>query len=163
MLQAPINFVIALRTADEFGALDSSAAVNDALAELARHGAQTVEASNRRALLAVFDADRPDLLPAAARLVARLKASGLRMAMASGVKERPVPGAAPRMSERSLAQARGLLDHAGPGEVLLSSQLGSLLMVSEPSLTSWMRAARLTTASSAPAQAYRLDVALLTR
>lgn len=163
MLQAPINFVIALRTADEFGALDSSAAVNDALAELARHGAQTVEASNRRALLAVFDADQPDLLPAAARLVARLKASGLRMAMASGVKERPIAGAAPRMSERSLAQARGLLDHAGPGEVLLSSQLGSLLMVSEPSLTSWMRATRLTTASSAPAQAYRLDVASLTR
>jgi hypothetical protein len=163
MLQAPINFVIALRTAEEFGALDSSAVVNDALAELARHGAQTVEASNRRAVLAAFDADQPDLLRAAARLVARFKASGLRIAMASGVKERPVPGAAPRMSERSLAQARGLLDHAGPGEVLLSSQLGSLLMVSGPALASWMRAARLTTAGSASAQAYQLDVAKLVR
>jgi hypothetical protein len=160
-VQAPINFVVALRTAAELGSLDSSAVINDALHELAALGARSVEASNRQAVLVAFDAERPDLLRAAAVLVRRFHAAGLRFAMASGVKERPVPGAAPRMSERSLEQARGLLDHAGAGEVLLSSQLGSLLMVSEPKLQPLLRAARLTTANIAPTQAYQLNVAQL--
>jgi hypothetical protein len=155
-MQAPINFVISVHAdaANDKGA----SAVGVAAERLRVGGADLIESNDDEVTLVRFDALDLDVLWNAADLARQYDRAGLRIGIASGVKERPAsPGARPRASERSVAQARGLARGADRAGVLLSSQLGSLLIVSDPGLTPRLRATRLFNANGGTLQAYRLE------
>lgn len=159
-MQAPINFVISVHA--DTGRDDGAAAVGVATERLRAGGADLIEASDDEAMLVRFDALDLNVLWSAAELARSHDRAGLRFGIASGVKERPAsPGARPRASERSVAQARGLARSADRAGVLVSSQLGSLLIVSDASLTPRLRATRLFHADGGTLQAYRFEAGAL--
>lgn len=155
-MQAPINFVISVHA--DAARDDGMIAVGLATERLRAGGADLIEANDDEATLVQFDALDLDVLWSAADLAREHDRAGLRFGIASGVKERPArPGARPRASERSVAQARGLARSADRAGVLVSSQLGSLLIVSDPTLTPRLRATRLFHADGGTLQAYRFE------
>jgi hypothetical protein len=155
-MQAPINFVVSVHA--DAARDDGARALALATERLRAGGADLIEANDDEATLAQFDALDLDLLWRAVQLAREHDRAGLRFGIASGVKERPAGvGARPRASERSVAQARALARSAERAGVLLSSQLGSLLIVSDPSLASRLRATRLFHADGGTLQAYRLE------
>lgn len=155
-MRAPINFVISVHA--DAAREDGMRALGLATERLRAGGADLIEANDDEATLVRFDALDFDVLWIAADLARQHDRAGLRFGIASGVKERPSqPDARPRASERSVAQARGLARSADRAGVLLSSQLGSLLIVSDPSLTPRLRATRLFHADGGTLQAYRLE------
>lgn len=155
-MQAPINFVISVHA--DAAREDGMVAVGLATERLRAGGADLIEANDDEATLVRFDALDLDVLWSAADLARAHDRAGLRFGIASGVKERPAgPGAQPRASERSVVQARGLARSAERAGVLVSSQLGSLLIVSDPTLAPRLRATRLFHADGGTLQAYRFE------
>ncbi len=155
-MQAPINFVISVHA--DAARADGVNALELATERLRAEGADLIEANDDEATLVRFDATDLDVLWSAAELARQHDRAGLRFGIASGVKERPAqPGARARASERSVAQARGLARSADRAGVLVSSQLGSLLIVSDSSLTQRLRATRLFHADGGTLQAYRFE------
>jgi hypothetical protein len=155
-MQAPINFVISVHA--DAAREDGMIAIGVATERLRASGAELIEANDDEATLVRFDAPDLDVLWRAAELAREHDRAGLRFGIASGVKERPAaPGARPRASERSVAQARGLARSADRAGVLVSSQLGSLLIVSDPGMTPRLRATRLFHADGGTLQAYRFE------
>jgi class 3 adenylate cyclase len=156
-MQAPINFVFALQVDTSLGAGAASRVLDDAVVGLGAVGGRSLQVEPHGAVVALFDAVEPQPLRVAVELVRRFDDAGLRIAIASGVKERPWSGNQPRISDRSVAQARRLLELAHAGDVLVSSQLGSLLMLSAPELQPALAAVRLTPVDGPVVQAYRLE------
>ncbi|MFN3564629.1 MAG: hypothetical protein ACK4V1_01395 [Burkholderiaceae bacterium] len=156
-MQAPINFVISVHA--DAAREDGAIALGLATERLRASGADLIETTDDEATLVQFDAPAYDVLWRAAELAREHAGAGLRFGIASGVKERPAgPGThAPRASERSVAQARGLARSAERAGVLVSSQLGSLLIVSDPTLAPRLRATRLFHADGGTLQAYRFE------
>lgn len=156
-MQAPINFVISVHAdaAREGGAV----ALGLATERLRACGADLIETTDDEATLVQFDAPAYDVLWHAADLARQHDRAGLRFGIASGVKERPAGSGthAARASERSIAQARGLARSADRAGVLVSSQLGSLLIVSDSSLAPRLRATRLFNDDGRALQAYRFE------
>lgn len=156
-MQAPINFVISVHA--DAAAEDGAIALGLATERLRACGADLIEANDDEATLVRFDAVDHDVLWRAADLVREHGRAGLRFGIASGVKERPAGSGAhaARASERSIAQARGLARSAERAGVLVSSQLGSLLIVCDPSLAPRLRATRLFNDDGGTLQAYRFE------
>jgi hypothetical protein len=93
-----------------------------------RQGAEVVAQNEREAVFVKFDAIDANLIVFACRAAAAKKPAVLRFGFASGVKEKDADGR-PRLGERGIVQACDLAGAAPAGQVLVASQLGSLLQV----------------------------------
>ena len=120
-------------------------------AEILAHG-------DREAMFVKFDATDAQLIVLACRAVLMQEPAVLRFGFASGIRERSVAeGGEPRVSERSLAQASGLASGARDGEVLVSSQLGSLMQIAHINVGLPMRPTRVNLSDGRQAAAYSID------
>jgi hypothetical protein len=106
------------------------AAIGDALDWVRRCGASILSQDGRHLMFVRFDAGDGQLVLFGCRAAMARRPPNLRFGYASVVKEAGSSGQ-PRAAERGLTQARDLAGVAQPGQVLLSSQLGSLLQVAE--------------------------------
>jgi hypothetical protein len=106
--------------------------VMDEFVEWARRfGAHMLSHDNRKAVFVQFDAAGTQLILHGCRTAASRRPPQLRFGFASGVKEANGADGLPRAGERGLQQACDLAAAARPGQVLISSQLGSLLQLAE--------------------------------
>lgn len=107
-------------------------AIDDCVQWIRRHEAQVLANTDREAVFYKFDAADAELILYACRAVACFQPALLRFGFASGVKEAAAGSASQsRMGERGIVQACDLAGGAKPGEVLVSSQLGSLLKIGQ--------------------------------
>jgi len=105
-------------------------AIGDIVEWLQRYGASILSQDERHALFVRFDAVGGQLVLFGCRAAMARRPANLRFGYAAVVKEADA-GGQPRAAERGLAQARDLAGAAQAGQVLLSSQLASLMQLSE--------------------------------
>lgn len=104
------------------------AAIDEYVDWARRQGAEVMAQNEREAVFVKFDAIDANLIVFGCRAAAAKKPAILRFGFASGVKETGADGQ-PRLGERGIVQACDLAGAAPAGQVLVSSQLGSLLQV----------------------------------
>ena len=121
-----------------------------------RYGATVLKQEDNRALFVHFDAVQAQVIMHGCRATHANKPPVLRFGFASVVKETAPDGSA-RASERGLAQAADLAAAAQPGQVLVSSQLGSLLQLAEIEPAARLKAIRLPLADGRTASAYEVQ------
>lgn len=131
-------------------------AIGDVLDWVRRYGATVLSHDERQATFVRFDAGGGQLVLFGCRAAMACKPPNLRFGYASLVKEVDADGQ-PRAAERGLAQARDLAGAAQPGQVLLSSQLGSLLQVAEVEPHERLRSLRLPLADGRTGSAYLVE------
>jgi hypothetical protein len=108
-----------------------TSALEDCFEWARRYGAKTLASQDGQGLFVQFDATDPQLILFACRTAHSVSPPMLRFGFASAVKEAGGVGREARVGERSILQACDLASVAQPGQVLLSSQLGSLLQLAE--------------------------------
>jgi len=122
-----------------------------------RHGAEILSHDDRMALFVQFDATSGRLILFGCGTAQARKPPTLRFAYASAVKEAAGADGQRRAGERGLVQAGDLAAAAQPGQVLLSSQLGSLLQVAQVEPFGRMRPMRVALADGRTASAYAVE------
>lgn len=139
-------------------AAEPDAAAIDEFAEWARrHGARMLSQDDRRAVFVQFDAAGTQLILHGCRSAAARRQPRLRVGFASGVKEANGPDGEARAGERGVQQACDLAAAARPGQVLLSSQLGSLLQLAQLEPHDRLLATRVGLPDGRPASAYSVE------
>jgi hypothetical protein len=131
-------------------------AIDEVLDWARRYGATVVSHDERLATFVRFDADGGQLVLFGCRAAMARRPPNLRFGYASLVKEVDADGQ-PRAAERGLTQAQDLAAAAQPGQVLLSSQLGSLLQVAEVEPHQRLRSLRLPLADGRTGSAYLVE------
>jgi hypothetical protein len=131
-------------------------AIDEVLDWARRYGATVVSHDERLATFVRFDADGGQLVLFGCRAAMARRPPNLRFGYASLVKEVDADGQ-PRAAERGLTQAQDLAGAAQPGQVLLSSQLGSLLQVAEVEPHQRLRSLRLPLADGRTGSAYLVE------
>ena len=119
-----------------------SAAIGDIADWVQRYGATILSQDDSQALFVRFDAVGGQLVLFGCRAAMARKPANLRFGYAAVVKEAD-SGGQPRAAERGLTQARELAAAAQVGQVLLSSQLASLMQLSEIEPYERLRSARV--------------------
>jgi hypothetical protein len=132
------------------------AAIGDVLGWVRRLGATILSHDERQATFVGFDAGGGQLVLFGCRAAMARRPPNLRLGYASVVKEADSSGA-PRAAERGLTQAQHLAAAAQPGQVLLSSQLGSLLQVAGVEPHERLRSLRVTLADGRTGSAYLVE------
>jgi hypothetical protein len=94
-----------------------------------RYGARMLSQDDRKALFVQFDAAGTQLILHGCRAAVARRQPQLRFGFASGVREANGSDGEPRAGERGIQQACDLAAAARPAQVLISSQLGSLLQL----------------------------------
>lgn len=124
-----------------------------------RHGADILAQDDREAIFVQFDATGAQLILFGCRTAVSRRQPQLRFGFASGVKEGAAADGPPRVGERGILQARDLAAAARPGQVLLSSQLGSLLQLARLEPHDRLQSRRVCLADGRPASAYAVEPA----
>jgi hypothetical protein len=131
--------------------------IDDCLQWARRLDAEVLASNEREAVFVKFDAGDAELMLHACRAAGFHRPALLRFAFASGVKEAAGGRGPPRMGERGIAQACDLAGAARPGQVLVSSQLGSLLQVAQMEPAARLRPTRVKLLNGRAASAYAID------
>jgi hypothetical protein len=131
-------------------------AIEDCVEWARRFGAQVVSQDDRKAVFVQFEAAAAQVVLTGCRAARARKPPVLRFGYASAVRE-SVAGGPPRVGERSLAQATDLATAAQPGQVLLSSQLASLLQMAELEPHERLRSLRVPLADGRTASAFEVE------
>jgi hypothetical protein len=134
----------------------AAGAMDECLDWLRRHGAEALAHNERELVFVKFDAADAALVDFGCRTAARHRPPLLRFGFASGIKEGTSDGQ-PRLGERGIVQACDLAGAAQPGQVLLSSQLGSLLQVAQIEPASRLRSLRVSLLDGRSASAYTVE------
>lgn len=132
------------------------AEVDDCLQWVRRQDAEVLASNEREAIFVKFDAADGELMLHACRAAGLHRPPLLRFAFASGIKESASGRGPPRMGERGIAQACDLAGAAQPGQVLISSQLGSLLQVAQIEPAARLHSTRVKLLSGRTAAAYAI-------
>jgi hypothetical protein len=122
-----------------------------------RYGAETLAHEGGKAVFVQFDAPSAQLILHACRTALSARPPPLRFGFASAIKETGGANGAPRVGERGVLQALGLAAAAQPGQVLLSSQLGSLLQLAELEPHERMRPMRVALPDGRMGSAYAVE------
>jgi class 3 adenylate cyclase len=122
-----------------------------------RFGALVLSQDDGKAVFVQYDAAGAQLILHGCRTAASRRQPPLRFGFASGVKEANGPGGAPRVGSRGLQQACDLAAAARPGQVLVSSQLGSLLQLAELEPCERLLSRRLVLPDGRPASAFLVE------
>jgi hypothetical protein len=131
-------------------------AIGDCVEWVRRLGADVISQDDRKAVFVRFDSNSGQLILFGCRAALARKPPALRFGYASAVKEGGADGQ-PRAGERGIAQASDLAAAALPGQVLLSSQLGSLLEMSEAEPYQRLRSKRVALPDGRSASAYEVE------
>lgn len=150
---SPVLHIAGCVLADDSAA---AAAIDDFVQWVRRCGTRILAQEETRAQFVQFDAATAQLVMFGCRAAFGRRPPQLRFGFASAVKESGANGE-PRASERGLAQAADLAAAALAGQVLLSSQLASLLEMAALEPYQRLRPLRLRLADGRQATAY--DVA----
>jgi hypothetical protein len=118
-------------------------------------GVEVLSRSDKETVLIQYDAEDAALITLAMRAVVTQRPSVLHVGFASGVKEMDKVGAH-RLGERGIVQATDLAAAAKAGEVLISSQLGSLLQIAQEGFASRLRPTYVRFVDGRRAAAYRI-------
>lgn len=105
-------------------------AIDECVGWVRRQNAEILAHNDREAVFVKFDAADAQLIMLGCHTAGLRSPPMLRFGFASGVKEGG-RGQPARMGERGIAQACDLAGAAQSGQVLISSQLGSLLQVAQ--------------------------------
>ena len=135
-----------------------TAAVDECIAWARRYGAETLAHEGGEAVFVQFDAPSAQLILHACRAVLLSTPPVLRFGFASAIKETGGPDGAARAGQRGVLQARDLAAAARPGQVLLSSQLGSLLQLAELEPQERMRPMRVKLPDGRIGAAYEVEL-----
>ena len=130
------------------------AAVDEFLDWARRYGAEVLSRDAARATFLQFDALGAQLILQGCRSAAARRPDQLRFGFASGVKEANGGAGEFRAGSRGIQQARDLAAAARPGQVLISSQLGSLLQLARLEPHERLQATRVGLPDGRPASAY---------
>lgn len=122
-----------------------------------RCGARVLSHSDGRAVFVQFDAAEAQLILHGCRAAASRRQSPLRFGFASGVKEADGAHGEPRAGERGVQQACDLAAAARPGQVLVSSQLGSLLQLADLEPHERLLSTRVMLPDGRPASAFLVE------
>jgi len=122
-----------------------------------RHGAEVLSQDDRTAVFVQFDATSGRLILFGCGAAQARKPPTLQFAYASAVKEAAGADGQRRAGERGLVQAGDLAAAARPGQVLLSSQLGSLLQVAKMEPFERLRPMRVPLGDGRTASAYEVE------
>ena len=131
-----------------------AAAVDEFLEWARRYGAEVLSRDDARATFVQLDALGAQLILHGCRSAAMRRQGQLRFGFASGVKEANGADGESRVGERGIQQARDLAAAARPGQVLLSSQLGSLLQLAKLEPHERLQSTRVGLPDGRPASAY---------
>jgi hypothetical protein len=134
----------------------AAAALDDFVGWAQRCGARIFAHDETRAQFVQLDAADAKLVLFGWRAAVACKPPLLRFGFAATVKESGADGA-PRAGERGLAQAVDLAGAAQPGQVLLSSQLASLLEMAAVEPYRRLRPLRVRFADGRLASAYEVE------
>ena len=137
-------------------AAPDAGAINDCVEWARRFGAHILDCDESRAVFVQFDAISAQVILFGCRTALSRKPPLLRFGFASAVKE-AAAGGEPRAGERGILQACDLAAAAQPGQVLLSSQLGSLLEVAQIEPFERLRGTRLPLPDGRIASAYEVE------
>lgn len=119
--------------------------------------AEVLGRDDRHALFAQFEAADAQLVLVGCRAAVAVRPPVLRFGFANGIKEASADGRA-RIGERGIAQAADLAAAAQPGEVLLSSQFGSLLQIAQVEPAERIHPRRVMLRDGRPASAFAVDL-----
>jgi hypothetical protein len=133
-----------------------AAVMNDCTDWLRRYGARVLSLDDGKAVFVQFDAGSAQLVLFGCRTALSRRPPVLRFGFASVVKESGADGQ-PRAGERGILQASDLAAAARAGQVLLSSQLGSLLQLAELEPWKRLRPMRVQLADGRSASAYEVE------
>lgn len=122
-----------------------------------RYGASMLSHDDRRVVFVQFDAAGAQLIMHGCRSAAARRPPLLRFGFASGVKEALGTDGAPRAGSRGIQQACDLAAAARPGQVLVSSQLGSLLQLAQVEPYERLLSMRVGLPDGRPASAYSVE------
>ena len=137
-------------------AVPDAAAINDCVEWARRYGAQILSHDESKAVFVHFGATAAQVVLFGCRAALSRKPPLLRFGYASVVKEAGAGGLS-RAGERGVAQASDLAAAAQSGQVLLSSQLGSLLQVGEIEPYQRLRPIRVPLADGRMASGYEVE------
>jgi hypothetical protein len=132
-----------------------AAAIDECVEWVRRYGAVILSQDDRRAVFVRFDATSGQLILFGSRAALARRPPLLRFSYASAVKEVGADG--PRAAERGVLQACDLAGGAQPGQVLVSSQLGSLLQVAEVEPYERLHSVRVPLADGRTGSAYVVE------
>jgi len=135
----------------------TTSAVEDCLEWTRRYGAKALANQNGQGLFVQFDAPGPHLILYACRTAQMVHPPMLRFGFASAVKETGGVGQEARVGERSVLQACDLASAAQPGQVLVSSQLGSLLQLAQFEPHARLRPTRVSLPDGRMGSAYEVE------
>jgi hypothetical protein len=136
----------------------NAAAIDECLDWVRRQDAEILAQNDLEAVFVKFDATDAELILYGCRAAAFRRPPILRFGFASGVKESAAgSGGTPRMGERGIAQACDLAGAAQPGQVLVSSQLGSLLQVAQVDPADRLRPMHVKLLNGRMASAYTIE------
>ena len=135
------------------------AAIDECVEWIRRQDSDILASNEREAIFVKFDAGDADLILQALRSAAFYRPPLLRFAFASGVKEAAGVRGKPRMGDRGIVQAFDLAGAARPGQVLVSSQLGSLMQVAQIPPADRLRPTRVKLLDGREASAYGIEPA----
>jgi hypothetical protein len=134
-----------------------AAAIDECVEWMRRYGAEILAHDERQAVFAQFDAIGAQLILFGCRAALSRRPPLLRFGFAAAVKEVAGAGGQPRAGERGILQACDLAAGAQPGQVLLSSQLGSLLQLAQIEPFERLRQRRLPLPDGRMASAYEVE------
>jgi len=123
-----------------------------------RHGAQLLAQGDGHGVFVQFDAPGPQLILFACRAAHLVSPPLLSFGFASAVKETGGVRREARVGERSILLACDLAGAAQPGQVLLSSQLGSLLELAEFEPHARLRPMRMAMPDGRAGSAYTVEM-----
>lgn len=119
-----------------------------------RFGARMLSQDEGKTVFVQFDAPGAQLILHGCRTAAARRQPPLRFGFASGVKEANGADGEPRVGSRGIQQARDLAAAARPGQVLISSQLGSLLQLADLEPHERLLSTRVVLPDGRPASAF---------
>jgi hypothetical protein len=138
-------------------AQSAPAAIDECVGWVRRLGADVLAHNDREAVFVKFDATDGQLIDFGYRSAHSRRPPLLRYGFASGIKESAAGGGQARVGERGIAQAGDLAGAAQPGQVLVSSQLGSLLLVAQVRPYERLRPLQVRLLDGRKASAYAVD------
>lgn len=133
------------------------AAMDEFIEWARRFGARLLSQDGRKAVFVQFDAAGAQLILQGCRSAAFRRPPAMRFGFASGVKEANGADGEPRIGSRGIQQACDLAAAARPGQVLVSSQLGSLLQLAKLEPHERLLPTRVGLPDGRPASAYSVE------
>lgn len=122
-----------------------------------RFGARMLSQGEHQAVFVQFDAAGAQLILHGCRTAASRRLPPLRFGFAAGVKEANGTDGEPRVGSRGVQQACDLAEAARPGQVLLSSQLASLLQLAQLEPCERLLSRRVVLPDGRPASAFLVE------